>query len=89
MKASTGSRRAAGRSWPRFSRTALAGVLTAAMVVGLAGTAQAVLPAGLPGFYDQTGLTGARPSATRLSFFVSDQVSATVDVGANSRSEDS
>ncbi|WP_158603876.1 RHS repeat domain-containing protein [Cryobacterium tepidiphilum] len=50
------------------------------MIFGLAGAAQATT-SGLPGYSDETGLTGARPNATRLSFYVSDQVSATIDVG--------
>jgi hypothetical protein len=60
---------------------ALAGLLSIAMVVTLAGTAQAVVQAGLPVFSGSTGTTGARPSATRVSFFAGDQVSVTVDVG--------
>lgn len=64
----------------RRSKVALTGVLSGAMIFGLAGAAQATTT-GLPGYYAATGLTGARPNATRLSFYVSDQVSATVDVG--------
>lgn len=58
------------------ARAALVGVTCAALVGGVAQTAQAALPAGPTA----TGLTGARPSATSLPFAISDQVQASVDV---------
>lgn len=58
------------------ARAALVGVTCAALVGGVAQTAQAALPAGPT----TTGLTGARPSATSLPFAISDQVQASVDV---------
>ena len=57
-------------------------LLAATLVVGIAGPAQAALPPGPA----STGVTGARPSATRLSFPVSDQVSAAVDVATGNLS---
>ena len=48
-----------------------------ALVGGIAETAQAALPSGPT----VTGQTGARTGATRLTFGITDQVSATVDVG--------
>jgi RHS repeat-associated protein len=50
--------------------------LSSALVVGVSESAAAALPTGPT----VTGFTGARPSATRLSFPISDQVGASVDV---------
>ena len=51
--------------------------LSGGMVVAVAAPANAALPPG-PAV---TGLTGARPGATQIPFAVSDQVTASVDVG--------
>jgi len=51
-------------------------VTCAALVGGVAQSASAALPSGPA----TTGLTGSRPSATALSFPISDQVQASVDV---------
>lgn len=71
---SQNSPHAYGRMW-------LAVLVSIAMVAAMAGPAQAITRAALPGLWDDLGVSGARPNATRLSFFVSDQISATVDVG--------
>jgi RHS repeat-associated protein len=82
MPSSSRSTAATGfRSRFRVSRVALTGLLTVAMVVTLTGTAHAVVQAGLPAASGGVGMTGARPSATRVSFFAGDQVNVTVDVG--------
>lgn len=62
----------------RFAlHSAIVGITCAALVGGVAQTAYAALPTGP----SVTGLTGARPSATQLPFFASDQVNVTIDVG--------
>lgn len=61
----------------RFAaKAALVGITCAALVGGVAQTAQAAIPTGPT----TTGLTGERPSATSLPFDISDQVQASVDV---------
>lgn len=57
-------------------RTTIVAVVSLALAGGIAESAQAAMPTGPT----TTGLTGARTSATRLSFPVSDQVNASVDV---------
>lgn len=57
-------------------KTALVGVVSVALVGGVAQAAHAAIPTGPT----TTGLTGSRPSATTLPFAVSDQVGAAVDV---------
>lgn len=52
------------------------GVVSAALIGGVAQTAHAAIPTGPT----TTGLTGSRPSATNLPFPVSGQVGVTVDV---------
>jgi RHS repeat-associated protein len=60
----------------------LVGVVSASLaLVVFASPAAAAVRAGLPVGPTVTGLTGNRPSATRLTFPVSDQVQASVDVG--------
>jgi len=70
----------AARPFRRGKRLAfqsvLVGVTCAALVGGVAQTAQAALPTGP----SVTGLTGSRVNATALPFQISDQVTATVDV---------
>lgn len=73
----------------RFSKESVrrlmtAGALATALIVAstLAPVpASAMVRLALPGSSITTGLTGDRPGATELSFPVSDQVSASVDVG--------
>lgn len=67
-------RRASGQSF--FIKTAVVGVVSAALVGGVAQTAHAAIPTGPT----TTGVTGSRPSATTLPFAVSDQVGVAVDV---------
>lgn len=67
-------RRASGQSF--FVRTAIVGVVSAALIGGVAQTAHAAIPTGPT----TTGLTGSRPSATTLPFPVTDQVGVAVDV---------
>lgn len=69
--------RSAMRRWVGTRGVVSAG-LAALLVAGGASTAFA---AGLPTGPSVTGVTGQRTSATRLSFPVSDQLSASVDVG--------
>lgn len=59
-----------------IARAAAIGVLAIALAGGVAQSASAALPTGPT----STGLTGVRPSATRLPFPISDQVSASVDI---------
>ena len=59
-----------------FARAAAIGVLAIALAGGVAQSASAALPTGPT----STGLTGVRPSASRLPFPISDQVSASVDI---------
>lgn len=61
-----------------LTRSALAVVVSAAMV---ATSGVAAFAAGLPAGPSTTGVTGLRPSATRIPFSISDRASATVDVG--------
>ncbi|MEC5153482.1 YD repeat-containing protein, partial [Cryobacterium sp. CAN_C3] len=65
------------RRGKRFAlHSVIVGVTCAALVGGVAQTAQAALPTGPAA----TGLTGSRSNATALSFGISDQVAASVDV---------
>lgn len=57
-------------------KTVLVGVVSVALIGGVAQAAHAAIPTGPT----TTGLTGSRPSATTLPFAVSDQVGVAVDV---------
>lgn len=70
----TSRRKASGTSFA--IKTALVGVVSVALVGGVAQAAHAAIPTGPT----TTGLTGSRPSATSLPFAVSDQVGVAVDV---------
>lgn len=70
----TPRRQASGTSFA--IRTAIVGVVSVALIGGVAQAAHAALPTGPA----TTGLTGSRPSATALPFAVSDQVGVAVDV---------
>lgn len=70
----TPRRQASGTSFA--IKTALVGVVSVALVGGVAQAAHATIPTGPT----TTGLTGSRPSATSLPFAVSDQVGVAVDV---------
>ena len=61
----------------RFVSVLAVFVLAGGMVVAVATPANAALPPGPA----TTGVTGARPGATEISFGISDQVTASVDVG--------
>lgn len=64
------------KSVPIGVRTAIVAVVSLALAGGVAESAQAAMPSGPT----VTGLTGARASATRLPFQISDRVNASVDV---------
>lgn len=66
-----------GGARSRVVASSAALLLIAGLTVGIAQSASAALPTAPT----VTGVTGTRPSATRLTFPISDQISATVDVG--------
>lgn len=61
-------------------RTVLTAAVAGLLVVGMAGVAKGVEVSQLPAGPTVTGLTGARPNATRISFPITDHVSVSVDV---------